>query len=224
MPDNTRCFVTDDVPTQISTERQRADRHRESSISTPVSIRAYKIRKPYGRSCRPAAPALRQDAHQHVAAVERRHGNHVEHGQQHVHDDEHKKQLHQRASQRRRQCRRGPRHRAPARTPPRRRRPGSGCWPAPPRRSARNRASDAAEIRMVTGTGLAQPISGTLVRIAISGNTMRADRVHVHGRVERQPAQLTRRRIAQPIRRPGVRRLVHRTAMRSGRRERSGLR
>ena len=38
----------------------------------------------------------------------------------------------------------------------------------------------------------------------------RADRIDVHGRVERQPAQLARRRIAEPIRRPRMRRLVHR--------------
>ena len=75
------------------------------------------------------------------------------------------------ASRRRRRCRPG-RRAAHDRTARRRRSPPSrGCWPARRRRSARNRASGVSGCRVSTGTGLAQPISGTPVSNAISGNT-----------------------------------------------------
>ena len=45
-----------------------------SALATPVSISAYRIRKPYCRSLRVAnGQARRQQPEQHVAAVERRH-------------------------------------------------------------------------------------------------------------------------------------------------------
>ena len=65
-------------------------------------------------------------------------------------------------------------------------------------------------IRGSTGTGFAQPISGTLVSIGDQRKQQRADRIDMDGRIERQAAKLPRRRIAEPIRRPGMRRLVHR--------------
>ncbi|MCA1587098.1 MAG: hypothetical protein LC791_20815 [Acidobacteria bacterium] len=37
-----------------------------------------------------------------------------------------------------------------------------------------------------------------------------ADRIHVHGRVQRQPSQQTSRRIAEAVGGPGVRGLMHR--------------
>ena len=64
--------------------------------------------------------------------------------------------------------------------------------------------------RTFTGTGFAQPISGTPLISATSGNSDRADRIGVHERVERDAAEQPRRRIAEPIGRPRVRRLVHR--------------
>ena len=64
---------------------------------------------------------------------------------------------------------------------------------------------------MFTGTGLAQPISGT------PGVSMRnqrkqdgADQIDVRERIERQPSEHARRRIAEPVGRPRVRRLVKR--------------
>ena len=53
--------------------------------SAPVNIKAYRIRKPYGRSLFDHPDAgLRQHTKQHVAAIERRHRDHVEDRQQHV--------------------------------------------------------------------------------------------------------------------------------------------
>ena len=63
---------------------------------------------------------------------------------------------------------------------------------------------------MSTGTGFAQPISGSAGRDRNQRKEQRADRVDVHDRVERQPAEQPRRRIAEPVRRPRVRRFVQR--------------
>ena len=62
---------------------------------------------------------------------------------------------------------------------------------------------------MSTGTGFAQPISGTPVSDGDQRKHDGANQVDVDRRVERQPAEHARRRIAQLIRRPRVRRLVH---------------
>ena len=63
---------------------------------------------------------------------------------------------------------------------------------------------------MLTGTGFAQPMIGRLLIAAISGNRTVPIGVDVHQRVERQPPQQARRRIAEPVGRPRVRRLVNR--------------
>ena len=121
---------------------------------------------------RSATPPLRQQADQHVAAIQRRHGNHVEDGEQHVDDGEREEQRQQRRSYRaRRRYRPVPRRLAQRRGQPRRCRPSRGCSRARRRRSARSRASGVSGIAGSTGTGFAQPISGTLVRNAINGNS-----------------------------------------------------
>ena len=63
---------------------------------------------------------------------------------------------------------------------------------------------------MSTGTGLAQPISGTPVTIAINGNSIvPIGSMWTAGLSDSRPS-MPRRRIAEPVGRPRVRRLVHR--------------
>ena len=63
---------------------------------------------------------------------------------------------------------------------------------------------------MLTGTGFAQPISGKPPNIATSGNSTVPIEIDVHDRIQRHAAEQPRRRIAEPVRRPGVRRFVDR--------------
>ena len=62
---------------------------------------------------------------------------------------------------------------------------------------------------MFTGTGFAQPISGTPLDQRDQRKQHRADRIGVDERVERDAAEQPRRRIAEAIGRPRVRHFVH---------------
>ena len=61
---------------------------------------------------------------------------------------------------------------------------------------------------MLTGTGLAQPMIGAPVDKRDQREQHRPDPVDMRERIERQPSEHARRRIAKPVRRPRVRRLV----------------
>ena len=63
---------------------------------------------------------------------------------------------------------------------------------------------------MLTGTGFAQPSSGSPLNDREQRQQDRADRVDMDDRVERHAAEQARGRIAEAIGRPGVRGLVDR--------------
>ena len=63
---------------------------------------------------------------------------------------------------------------------------------------------------MPTGTGFAQPMQRKVGDHRQQRKHDRADRIDVHGGIQRHPSEQPGRRIAEPVRRPRVRRLVNR--------------
>ena len=159
---------------------------------------------PYGRS-RSNSPRSRcgSSAAEHVAAVERRNRHHVEHRQQHVD----RQRMTRSAAIDEPTVPLAPARRSP--DAPRRRPPAAGCCRARQRRRTRSRAAGA-QVAHVDRHRL-RPADQRQRRssIAISGNsTCRSDRRAPAGFSD-TPPEHPRRRIAQPVGRPGVRRLVN---------------
>ena len=91
----------------------------------------------------------------------------------------------------------------------RQRRPGSRLLTGPAAATNMKSRRGWRRLRMLTGTGFAQPISGRPVTIAISGRTMVPVGIDVHERIQRHTPERARRGIAQPVGRPCVGGLVN---------------
>ena len=134
MPDTTRARPVISSATNRSQTRSRWSADDTMPRNRPVRINTYRMMKPYGRiRSNWTGEPRRQQPHEHIAAVERRNRQHVEHGEQHV------QHHHARARRRRRLRPALGRARRPRRSPraARRRPRAGGCWPDRRRRSTR---------------------------------------------------------------------------------------
>ena len=176
---------------------RRASARRESGIRTAGAARSAR------------ATGVRQHAHQHVAAVERRHGNHVEDARaaRSIDTPMNRKTVRTHTDSL------AVDGRAPTHDHPNDRDARSArirLLTGPAARRSRSRAAARADSRTFTGTGFAQPISGSPEYIAISGNsTVPIQSMCASGLSVSRPEQ-PGGRIAEPIGRPRVRRLVKR--------------
>ena len=187
-------------------------RARPAIGSTIVAEHAGEHQPVEDEECRTAAGGRtrrrpdRAAARQHVAAVERRHRHHVEHRQQHVELTNARTDL---ASEPVRDLER--------RTPDTTHSSSAGdhrqhqVAGRPGRRNQHELLPPvAAQVPDVDRHRL-RPADERQVRDHRDQRKQdRADRIDVHGRIERHAAEQSRRRIAQPVRRPRVRRFVHR--------------